>query len=191
MKQLYCEHDKMFLPDRFVKGTCPKCSSEDQYGDSCYVCGATYSPSEMKNPHCSVCKTKPIEKESKHLFFKLDEFRDFLKDWLPKHTSSEVGNKMLEWFNEPLRNWDITRDAPYFGFEIPGNPGKFFYVWVDAPMGYVSSTSEFCSKNGLNFEDFWKEGSKAEVYHLIGKDITYLHTLFWPALLKTGAGFQS
>lgn len=186
VKQLYCEHDKMFLPDRFVKGTCPKCSSEDQYGDSCDVCGATYAPSEMKNPHCSVCKTKPVEKESKHLFFKLEDFRDFLKEWLPKHTASEVANKMLEWFNEPLRNWDITRDAPYFGFEIPGYPGKFFYVWVDAPMGYVSSTRQFCAAHGLRFEDFWKADAKTEVYHLIGKDITYFHTLFWPALLKTG-----
>lgn len=184
VEQLYCSHDKMFLPDRFVKGTCPKCGALDQYGDSCDVCGATYSPTEMKDAACSVCGTTPIKKTTQHLFFQLEHFRTFLMEWLPKHTAPEVANKMLEWFNEPLRNWDITRDNPYFGFEIPGYPGKFFYVWVDAPMGYVSSTKEYCQKHGLDFDSYWKS-EKSEVYHLIGKDITYFHTLFWPALLKT------
>ena len=190
VEQLYCEHDKMFLPDRFVKGTCPKCGSLDQYGDSCDVCGATYSPSDLKNSYCSVCRTPPVKKSSDHLLFKLEDFRDFLLQWLPEHTSKEVTNKMKEWFNEPLRDWDISRDAPYFGFEIPGHPQKYFYVWVDAPMGYVSSFKQFCEKNKISFDDYWKTDQKAEVYHFIGKDIVYFHTLFWPALLKA-ANFRT
>ena len=184
VEQLYCEHDKMFLPDRFVKGTCPKCSSPDQYGDTCDVCGSTYSPSDLKNSYCSVCRTPPIKNSSDHLLFKLEDFREFLLKWLPDHTSKEVTNKMKEWFNEPLRDWDISRDAPYFGFEIPGHPQKYFYVWVDAPMGYVSGFKQLCKKNNLSFADFWKTDKKAEVFHFIGKDIVYFHTLFWPALLK-------
>lgn len=181
--QLFCENDKMFLPDRFVKGTCPKCGSPDQYGDSCDVCASTYSPSDMKNPYCSVCGTKPVTKSSEHLLFKLNDFRDDLEKWLPLHTSKEVANKMKEWFNEPLRDWDISRDAPYFGFEIPGHPGKYFYVWVDAPMGYVSGFRQLCEKRGLPFDDFWRKTEGTEVYHFIGKDIAYFHTLFWPAQL--------
>lgn len=185
VEQQYCPHDKMFLPDRFVKGTCPNCGSLDQYGDSCEVCGATYGPHELKNPHCYLCGTEPIKKSSDHYFFKLNDFKNYLIDWLPKHTQSEVGAKMMEWFNEPLRDWDISRDAPYFGFAIPGAPDKFFYVWVDAPMGYVSSTKKYCELNKLSFDDYWRTDSKADVYHFIGKDITYFHTLFWPALLKS------
>jgi len=183
IQQLYCNHDKMFLPDRFVKGECPKCGTKDQYGDSCDVCGSTYTPADLKNSYCAVCGTKPVEKPSEQIMFKLEDFRDYLKSWLPTHTTKEIGNKMLEWFNEPLRDWDISRNAPYFGFQIPGYPDKYFYVWVDAPMGYVSSTKEYCEKNGLSFDDYWKS-EKSEVYHLIGKDIVYFHTLFWPALLK-------
>ena len=144
--QLYCEHDKMFLPDRFVKGTCPKCGALDQYGDNCDKCGATYGTNELKNPYCTLCKNKPTTKESDHLLFKLNDFNEYLTKWLPQHTLKEVANKMKEWFNEPLRDWDISRDEPYFGFQIPGHPGKYFYVWVDAPMGYVSTTAQLCQK---------------------------------------------
>lgn len=184
IQQLYCEHDKMFLPDRFVKGDCPKCKSKDQNGDSCDVCGSTYTPADLVNPYCIVCKTKPVQKPSDQLMFQLEHFRDYLQAWLPQHTAPEVANKMNEWFAEPLRDWDISRNAPYFGFEIPGYKDKFFYVWVDAPMGYVSSAKEYCDKAGLSFDQFWKSEDQSEVYHLIGKDITYFHTLFWPALLK-------
>lgn len=187
--QLYCEHDKMFLPDRFVKGQCPKCKAQDQYGDSCDVCAATYGPSDLIKPYCSVCGNTPILKSSEQLLFRLNPFKKDLQDWIPHHLSKEMISKMMEWFQEDLRDWDISRNAPYFGFEIPGHKDKFFYVWVDAPMGYVSSTREFCQKNNLRFEDYWNEDTKAEVYHFIGKDITYFHSLFWPALLKT-AGFR-
>ena len=188
--QLYCDHDKMFLPDRFVKGSCPKCKSKDQYGDSCDVCGATYSPSEMTETYCSVCGTPPVKKASEHIFFKLNDFKAYLTEWLPKHTAPEIAKKMMEWFAEDLRDWDISRDKPYFGFAIPGETEKYFYVWVDAPMGYVSTTKQWADKNGKNFDEIWREEGKAEVYHFIGKDITYFHTLFWPALLKA-ADFRS
>lgn len=181
--QLYCNQDKMFLPDRFVRGTCPQCSSPDQYGDSCDNCNATYSPTDLKDSACSVCGSKPVLKASEHLFFKLNDFKSYLEKWLPEHTSVEVKNKMLEWFKEDLRDWDISRDDPYFGFSIPGEPGKYFYVWVDAPVGYIASTAEWCQKNNKKLEDYWKNES-TEIYHLIGKDISYFHTLFWPALLK-------
>jgi methionyl-tRNA synthetase len=191
--QLYCTHDKMFLPDRFVKGTCPKCGAIDQYGDACDKCGATYSPTELKAPYCSVCGTPPIMNNSEHILFKLNNFKDFLKKWLPNHTSKEMANKMMEWFQEDLRDWDISRDEPYFGFKIPGTENKYFYVWVDAPMGYISTTLQHFEKIGASFTDFWKAEEAAEsgteVYHFIGKDIVYFHTLFWPALLKT-AGFR-
>ena len=190
IEQLYCEHDKMFLPDRFVKGTCPKCSTKDQYGDSCDSCGATYSPQELKEPGCSICGTKPVKKQSDHIFFKLNDFKTYLQEWLPQHTSTEISKKMMEWFNEDLRDWDISRDEPYFGFSIPGEPGKYFYVWVDAPMGYVSATDQWAKKNGRNLAEFWDPASPAEIYHFIGKDIVYFHTLFWPALLKS-ADFKS
>jgi methionyl-tRNA synthetase len=189
IEQLYCEHDKMFLPDRFVKGTCPKCGALDQYGDSCDVCGATYGPDELKNPGCSICGTKPVKKPSDHIFFKLNEFKKYLTEWLPAHTAPEISKKMLEWFNEDLRDWDISRDEPYFGFQIPGEDQeghkKYFYVWVDAPMGYVSASEQYLKKQNRELSEFWGEQSKAEVYHFIGKDIVYFHTLFWPALLKS------
>jgi methionyl-tRNA synthetase len=187
--QSYCEHDKMFLPDRFVKGTCPKCGAKDQYGDNCDVCGATYSTAELINPYCTLCKNPPIEKASDHLMFRLEDFREFLLNWLPGHTGPEMAKKMLEWFNEPLRDWDISRDAPYFGFKIPGYDSKYFYVWVDAPMGYVSTSMQLAKMGKLNFDEFWRS-DKNEVYHFIGKDIVYFHTLFWPALLKA-AGFRT
>lgn len=190
IEQLYCEHDKMFLPDRFVKGICPKCSAREQYGDSCDICGSTYTPEDLKEPGCSICGTPPVKRNSDHIFFKLNDFKSYLQEWLPAHTATEVSKKMLEWFHEDLRDWDISRDEPYFGFSIPGEPGKFFYVWVDAPMGYVSSLDQWVQKNGRSLEEFWSEKSSAEIYHFIGKDIVYFHTLFWPALLKS-ADFKS
>ncbi len=189
VEQLYCNHDQMFLPDRFVKGICPKCSAKDQYGDNCDVCSATYSPNDLKEAYCSFCGQPPVKKNSDHPMFQLDHFREFLLQWLPEHTTKEMANKMKEWFNEPLRDWDISRDAPYFGFKIPGFSDKYFYVWVDAPMGYISASLQFSKKLGLKFEDFWKS-ENTEVYHFIGKDIVYFHTLFWPALLKT-AGYRT
>ncbi|MFZ4403583.1 MAG: methionine--tRNA ligase [Pseudobdellovibrionaceae bacterium] len=182
--QLYCDHDKMFLPDRFVKGTCPKCGALNQYGDSCDICGSTYSPEDMKDAKCSVCSNTPVKKPSEHYFFQLNHFKEELRQWLPDHTSNEIHKKMLEWFNEDLRDWDISRDEPYFGFAIPGTDNKkFFYVWVDAPIGYIASTTEWCAKNQRQVNDFWKN-QDTEIYHFIGKDIVYFHTLFWPALLK-------
>lgn len=185
IQQLYCEHDKMFLPDRFVKGTCPKCGALDQYGDNCDVCGGTHSPDELKNPGCSICGTLPTKKPSDHIFFKLNEFKKYLQEWLPQHTEPEISKKMLEWFGDDLRDWDISRDEPYFGFQIPGEDKKYFYVWVDAPMGYVSASEQFLTLNNRQLSEFWGEDSTAEVYHFIGKDIVYFHTLFWPALLKS------
>ena len=183
IKQLYCSHDKMFLPDRFVKGICPSCKSENQYGDSCDKCGATYSTFEVINPKCSLCGSTPVERESEHVFVKLNEFNEFLKDWTKDHTSPEVYKKLKEWTDEKLRDWDISRDEPYFGFEIPGHKGKCFYVWVDAPCGYIAFTKEWCEENQKNFDHYWKNPG-AEIYHFIGKDIVYFHALFWPALLK-------
>ena len=182
VQQFYCEHDRMFLPDRFVKGTCPVCGASDQYGDSCDGCGATYGADELKAPYCSVCSKPPVKKASEQLFFELEPFRDFLKGWIPLHTAPDVSNKLLEWFNEPLRGWNISRDAPYFGFEIPGHPGKFFYVWMDAPIGYMASLRNWCSKHGEDFSAWW-ESKDAELYHFIGKDIVRFHCLFWPAML--------
>jgi len=190
IEQLYCEHDKMFLPDRFVKGTCPKCGAVDQYGDSCDVCGATYAPSDLKKPGCAICGNPPVKKESDHIFFKLNNFKSELQKWLPEHTAPEIAKKMMEWFNEDLRDWDISRDEPYFGFQIPDEPGKYFYVWVDAPMGYVSAADQYLKKQGRSLDEFWGANSTAECYHFIGKDIVYFHTLFWPALLK-GANFRT
>ena len=180
--QLYCEHCQMFLPDRFVKGVCPKCGAEGQYGDSCDKCGGTYAAEELGSPVCTTCGATPVVRDSEHLYFELEPFRDFLKAWLPEHTTSDVSNKLLEWFNEPLRGWCISRDAPYFGFEIPGHPGKFFYVWVDAPIGYIASLENWCGKNGQKLEDWWQNPS-AELYHFIGKDIIRFHCLFWPGML--------
>jgi methionyl-tRNA synthetase len=190
IEQLYCDHDKMFLPDRFVKGTCPKCKALDQYGDSCDVCGATYSPQDLIKPGCSICGTAPVKKTSDHIFFKLNDFKSYLQDWLPLHTANEVSKKMFEWFNEDLRDWDISRDEPYFGFSIPGESGKYFYVWVDAPMGYISSAAIWAKNHGRKLEEIWGLKSNFEIHHFIGKDIVYFHTLFWPALLKS-ADFKS
>jgi len=188
--QAYDPEEKMFLPDRFIKGECPKCGAADQYGDNCEVCGATYSPTELKNSYSVVSGAKPIEKESEHYFFKLADFEDMLKEWTRGgHLQPEVANKLDEWFEAGLREWDISRDAPYFGFEIPGHPGKYFYVWLDAPIGYMASFKNFCAKNNLDFDAYWREGSDTELYHFIGKDIIYFHALFWPAMLD-GAGFR-
>ena len=186
--QLYCAHCKMFLPDRFVKGTCPKCGAEGQYGDSCDKCGSTYGAEELGSPICTTCGSTPVVKESEHLYFELEPQHAFLEKWIPGHTTSDVSNKLLEWFKEPLRGWCISRDAPYFGFEIPGHKDKFFYVWVDAPIGYLASLQNWCAQHGETFEDWW-QNSDAERYHFIGKDIIRFHCLFWPGMLNV-AGFQ-
>ncbi len=189
--QAYDPEKNMFLPDRFIKGTCPKCKAEDQYGDSCEVCGATYSPTELINPKSAVSGATPIEKESLHYFFKLADFEDMLKKWTRAgHLHESVSNKLGEWFADGLKEWDISRDAPYFGFEIPDAENKFFYVWLDAPIGYMASFKNFCDKNGIDFDHYWKAGSDTELYHFIGKDIIYFHALFWPAMLS-GAGFRT
>ncbi|KJV06382.1 methionine--tRNA ligase [Methylocucumis oryzae] len=180
----------MFLPDRFIKGECPKCGAQEQYGDGCEVCGATYSPTDLKNPVSALSGEKPIAKESVHYFFELAHFKDMLADWTQAgHLQSEVANKLTEWLDGGLQPWDISRDAPYFGFEIPDAPGKYFYVWLDAPIGYMASFKHLCDKQGLNFEQFWQENSTTELYHFIGKDIIYFHALFWPAML-TGANLR-
>ena len=181
----------MFLPDRFIKGDCPKCGAADQYGDNCEACGATYSPMDLKNPVSAISGEKPIEKDSVHYFFNLKDFSDMLNDWTRAgHLQSEVMNKMAEWLENGLQEWDISRDAPYFGFEIPDAPGKYFYVWLDAPIGYMASFKAFCDKQGMNFDEFWAEDSTTELYHFIGKDIVYFHALFWPAMLH-GAKFRT
>jgi methionyl-tRNA synthetase len=190
IKQLFCNHDKMFLPDRFVKGTCPKCGAKEQYGDSCDVCASTYSPSDMKDVHCSMCGTTPVLKDSESIFFKLNDFKKYLEEWIPKHAAPDIAKKMLEWFNEDLHDLDISRDEPYFGFPIPGTNGKkFFYVWVDAPMGYMSTTEIWARNNGKTLKDIWQDPTR-EIYHFIGKDIARFHTIFWPAFLKA-AEFRS
>ena len=213
--QLYCEHCKMFLPDRFVKGTCPKCGATGQYGDSCDKCGSTYGAEELGSPVCTTCGATPVVRDSEHLYFELEPQHDYLEKWIPGHTTSDVSNKLLEWFKEPLRGWCISRDAPYFGFEIPGYKDKFFYVWVDAPIGYIASLQNWCEKNGKNIEDWWPQGvpgaeclvpgagearasgapstehqaPSTELYHFIGKDIIRFHCLFWPGMLHS-AGFK-
>lgn len=192
INQLYDPEKNMFLPDRFVQGTCPKCDSDDQYGDNCEKCGATYTPAELKNPKSAVSGATPVMKESEHFFFDLKEFEGFLRQWLSSddHVQLEVQNKMNEWLDD-LRQWDISRDAPYFGWEIPGEKNKYFYVWLDAPIGYMASFKNLCDKrDDLNFDDFWGKDSDAEVYHFIGKDIIYFHTLFWPSVLE-GAGYRT
>ncbi|MDX1351597.1 MAG: methionine--tRNA ligase [Thiomicrorhabdus sp.] len=189
--QSYDPEKEMFLPDRFVKGTCPKCKAEDQYGDNCEVCGATYSPTDLINPKSAVSGATPIEKETDHLFFELGQFEEMLKEWTHAgHLQPQIANKLDEWLETGLRGWDISRDAPYFGFEIPGETNKFFYVWLDAPIGYMSSFKAYCDKSGLNFDEYWQQDSKAELYHFIGKDIINFHALFWPAMLS-GAGFRT
>lgn len=187
--QAYDPEKEMFLPDRFVKGDCPKCGAQDQYGDSCEKCGATYSPVELKNAYSAVSGAKPIEKESEHYFFKLGDFEAFLRNWVDNHVQEQMIHKLNEWFEAGLQNWDISRDAPYWGFEIPDAPGKYFYVWLDAPIGYMASFKNWCDNNGVSFDEYWSEASDTELYHFIGKDIAYFHTLFWPAMLE-GAGFR-
>ncbi|MDB4281576.1 methionine--tRNA ligase [Paraglaciecola sp.] len=191
ISQLYDPEKKMFLPDRFVQGTCPKCDAQDQNGDSCDVCSATYDPTELKNPRSVVSGAEPVLRDSEHYFFDLPQFQDMLQNWLQSGAvQPEIANKLKEWFEEGMQQWDISRDAPYFGFEIPNAPGKFFYVWVDAPVGYMASFKNLCDRtNGLNFDEYWNKDSDAELYHFIGKDITYFHCLFWPAMLE-GAGFR-
>jgi methionyl-tRNA synthetase len=185
IEQFYDPVKNMFLPDRFIKGECPKCHAKDQYGDSCEVCGATYNPTELINAYSAVSGAAPIRKETEHYFFKLSECEQFLKDWTRSGTlQGEAANKMGEWFENGLNDWDISRDAPYFGFEIPDAPGKYFYVWLDAPIGYMASFKNLCQAKGLDFDEYWSKDSKTELYHFIGKDILYFHALFWPATLE-------
>lgn len=195
IEQLFDPEKQMFLPDRFVKGECPKCHAQDQYGDNCEVCGTTYSPTELINPYSAVSGAKPELRESEHFFFKLGECADFLKAWTSgnnphdgkPHLQAEALNKMKEWLGEgeetTLSDWDISRDAPYFGFKIPDAPGKYFYVWLDAPVGYMASFKNLCGRIGIDFDEYFKAGSQTEMYHFIGKDILYFHALFWPAML--------
>ncbi len=191
IKQAYDPEKNMFLPDRFIRGECPKCGAADQYGDSCEVCGATYSPTDLKNPVSAISGATPIEKESEHYFFKLDDFKQLLHDWTRAgHLQSEVTNKLDEWFEAGLQEWDISRDAPYFGFQIPGASDKYFYVWLDAPMGYLASFKHYCDHNDIDFDAWTKAGSDTEMYHFIGKDIIYFHALFWPAILH-GSGYRT
>ncbi len=192
IKQAYDPEKNMFLPDRFIKGECPKCGAKDQYGDNCEACGATYAPTELKNPYSTLSGAKPIEKESEHYFFKLKNYETVLREWTRNgHLQEEVTNKLDEWFEAGLQEWDISRDKPYFGFTIPGETDKFFYCWLDAPIGYMASFKNLCDRNKkLNFLEYWGKDSTAELYHFIGKDIIYFHALFWPAVL-TGADFRT
>jgi methionyl-tRNA synthetase len=184
--QAFDPEKNLFLADRYVKGACPKCKADDQYGDNCEACGATYSPVDLINPISVISGATPIEKESVHYFFKLPEFTEFLKEWISSGTvQKEVANKLGEWLDSGLQEWDISRDAPYFGFEIPDAPGKYFYVWLDAPIGYMASFKNLCNRDGLDFDHFWKKDSPTELYHFIGKDIVNFHALFWPAMLKS------
>jgi len=188
VRQAYDEQAGMFLPDRYVKGECPVCHTADQYGDSCENCGSTYTPDKLINPVSTISKTTPVWRESEHYFFKLGDFTDVLRGWLEQGArQSEVRAKLAEWFEAGLQDWDISRDAPYFGFEIPGAPGKYFYVWFDAPIGYLGSFKALCALRGLDYDEYLKPDSQAELYHFIGKDISYFHNLFWPAVLH-GSG---
>lgn len=191
ISQLFDPEKQMFLPDRFVKGTCPKCKAEDQYGDNCDNCGETYSPTDLINPKSAVSGATPIMKDSVHFFFDLPQFEDMLKSWTTSGAlQEEMANKMQEWFSSGLQQWDISRDAPYFGFQIPGETDKYFYVWLDAPIGYMGSFKNYCNKNNeIDFDEYWNKNSNTELYHFIGKDIVYFHSLFWPAMLE-GAGFR-
>lgn len=198
IEQLYDPVKQMFLPDRFVKGECPKCGAKDQYGDSCEVCGAAYAPTELKNPYSAVSGATPIKKASEHFFFRLSDERcaDFLRRWTREanHLQAEAANKMHEWLGQAgenkLSDWDISRDAPYFGFEIPGETAKYFYVWLDAPIGYMGSFKHFCANHGVDFDEYWRKESSTELYHFIGKDILYFHALFWPAMLEN-SGYRT
>jgi methionyl-tRNA synthetase len=190
IRQAYDAQAQMFLPDRYVRGTCPRCGAADQYGDSCESCGATYTPADLLNAVSVVSGTPPVQRDSEHLFFRLADFEPMLREWTGAgRLQAAVTAKLDEWFSAGLRDWDISRDAPYFGFEIPGESGKYFYVWLDAPIGYLGSFLQYCRREGRDFDRYWKPGSDAEVYHFIGKDIVYFHTLFWPAVLH-GAGYR-
>ncbi|MFA5632686.1 MAG: methionine--tRNA ligase, partial [Porticoccaceae bacterium] len=189
--QAFDPEKQLFLADRYIKGTCPKCRADDQYGDNCEACGATYSPTDLIDPKSAISGATPVEKESTHYFFRLPEFTDFLKTWTRAgHVAPEIANKLNEWLDGGLQEWDISRDAPYFGFEIPGAPGKYFYVWLDAPIGYMASFKNLCEREGIDFDTFWNANSSAELYHFIGKDIVNFHALFWPAML-TSAGYRT
>ena len=192
IEQSYDEKEGIFLPDRFVRGTCPRCKSDDQPGDACEVCGTTNTPESLINPVSVLSGTTPVKRESEHYFFKLSEHQDRLRQWMSDATlDKNVVSKLDEWFDAGLNDWDISRDAPYFGFKIPGTEDKYFYVWLDAPVGYMASFKNLCDRSEhLNFDDYWNKDSDAELYHFIGKDIMYFHTLFWPAVLK-GAGFRT
>jgi methionyl-tRNA synthetase len=192
ISQAFDEEKQMFLPDRFIRGECPKCSAADQYGDACEACGATYQPTELKNPVSVLSGATPIERDSEHYFFQLADFEQFLHDWTRSdHLQEAVTRKLDEWFTAGLKDWDISRDAPYFGFKIPGTENKYFYVWLDAPIGYMASFANLCKRrDDLDFDAFWKADSDAELYHFIGKDIVYFHALFWPAMLE-GAGYRT
>ena len=190
VEQAYCEKCKMSLPDRYVRGVCPKCKAEDQYGDSCEVCSATYRPTELINPYCATCRETPVQQTSEHFFFKLADYEKQLKELIRGgYTQKSVANKLDEWFRAGLKDWDISRDGPYFGFKIPGEENKFFYVWLDAPIGYMASAKNYCDRNKLDFEKVWNS-NEYELYHFIGKDIMYFHALFWPAML-IGANFKT
>ena len=191
ISQAFDPEKEMFLPDRFIKGECPKCGVDDQYGDNCEVCGATYSTTELKNARSVVSGAVPVEKDSEHYFFDLPQFEQQLKDWTNAgHLQDEVSNKLAEWFDQGLQQWDISRDKPYFGFKIPGTEDKYFYVWLDAPIGYMASFKKLCDNSDLEFDDFFEKDSDTELYHFIGKDIVYFHALFWPATL-IGSNFRT
>ncbi len=191
ISQSYDPEAEMFLPDRFIKGTCPKCGAEDQYGDNCEVCGSTYAPTDLINPVSVISGAAPVERESEQYFFKLSDFTEMLQKWLHQgHVQPEIANKLNEWFEEGLQDWDISRNAPYWGFEIPDAPGKYFYVWLDAPIGYMASFKNLSDRIGISFDEYWHSESDTELYHFIGKDIARFHTLFWPAVLH-GAGFRT
>ena len=191
ISQSFDPEKEMFLPDRYIKGECPKCGAEDQYGDNCEVCGATYSTTEIKNARSVISGAKPIEKDSEHYFFDLPQFEKELKNWTKAgHLQEQVSNKLAEWFEQGLQQWDISRDKPYFGFKIPGTEDKYFYVWLDAPIGYMASFKKLCDNSDLEFDDFFAKGSDTELYHFIGKDIVYFHALFWPATLM-GSDFRT
>jgi len=191
IEQMYDPVKGLFLADRFIKGTCPKCKADDQYGDNCEACGATYTPAELIDPVSAISGATPEVRSSTHYFFKLPDFADFLHEWINDgHVQSQIRNKLMEWFEAGFNEWDISRDAPYFGFEIPDAPGKYFYVWLDAPIGYLASFKNLCDREGIDFDSYWQKDSDAEVYHFIGKDIVYFHALFWPAMLH-GADFRT
>jgi methionyl-tRNA synthetase len=189
VKQAFDAQKKMFLPDRYVRGTCPVCGKPDQYGDSCENCSAIYSPLDLVDPVSVISGTRPTVAESEHLFFRLSAFEAELREWVPDHVDAAMARKLAEWFETGLKDWDISRDPPYFGFRIPGEADKYFYVWFDAPVGYMASFKVLCDREGLDFDAFWSADSRAELYHFIGKDIVYFHSLFWPAVLS-GAGFR-